>query len=208
MNFDFKIPYIELDPEDNLNKIYEIEGLCKITELSRQLRTFLNYKAATIKIRFNQTIFSRTHLKIDNTNEIDFRLKCTASNFISLLNQIKGKSVSYEIELKNKIMNFLENEADKNQIKKIMNLTKELFTSIHLLSEGDIYLNPLLFKLVLNLSQEACIVYKILKSWSSGFYEELSLNYGQLLNELNEILRENQKEKCNKHQNIEEGLKN
>ena len=47
-------PYIGSEYDDIFNDWYEIEGARKIKELSRQLRTFFNYKAEVIRYRFLQ----------------------------------------------------------------------------------------------------------------------------------------------------------
>ncbi len=209
MNFNFNSQYIEFDSEDIPYSIYEIEGVSKITELSRQLRTFLNYKAATIHYRFQPKTVSCCYQTKKSISEIEVKLKKITSKFINLLIQIKGNSVSYEIELKKKILGLLVNEDNKNQIKDLRNLTKKLFMIIHLLSEQEIYIYPLLLKFILNLSQEACIVYKILNKWASGYYDELRLNYAQLFNELKELIQTNQTYKNYKkeHRDLEVRLK-
>ncbi len=42
----------ESEFDETIGNLYEIEGLKKIKELSRQLRTFFNYKTEVIKVRF------------------------------------------------------------------------------------------------------------------------------------------------------------
>lgn len=188
MNFDFESPYIEFGSEDIPYSIYEIQGVKKISELSRQLRTFLNYKAAIIQYRFQPKVFPSYNYKINNLNENAAKLKVIASKFIKLLNQIKGARISYEVELKRRLFDLLVDKASSNQIKDIRNTTEQLFAIIHLLSEQEIHLDPFLLKFIINLSQEACIVYKILNDWASGYYDELRLNYSLLLDELNELV--------------------
>jgi hypothetical protein len=50
-----KDPYIERGYDEIFNDWYEIEGVQKIKELSRQLRTFFNYKAEIIRYRFRSS---------------------------------------------------------------------------------------------------------------------------------------------------------
>jgi len=61
-------PYIESEYDEIFNEWYEIEGIRKIRELSRQLRTFFNYKAEVIRYRFRSKIFPVKKCK--DTNRI------------------------------------------------------------------------------------------------------------------------------------------
>lgn len=206
MNFNFENLYIEYDSDEIPYSMYETYGINRIKELSRQLRTFLNYKAATIEYRFNPkkiTCYDKRQ------NEREVRFKQVTSKFIRLLDQIKGNGVSYEIELKRKTYDLVKDKVSKTQIIELKSITEQLFINIHLLSEQEIHLNPLLFKFILNLSQEACKVYSILNNWASGYYGELSLNYSLLHDELCELILSKQGENDvkRKSQILEEGLK-
>lgn len=159
MNFNFDSPYIEYDSDEIPYSMYETYGIKRIKELSRQLRTFLNYKAATMQYRFHPKTIP-CYDKRENGRESRFTQ--LASQFIKMLNQIKGNGLSYEVELKRKMLDLVIDKEGKTQIIELKSLTEQLFTNIHLLSEQEIHLNPLLLKFILNLSQEACKVYSIL----------------------------------------------
>ena len=193
MKLDFESPYIEFDSDDALYRNYEIQGVKKINELSRQLRTFLNYKAAIIKYRFQPNHSPKNHYKVYKLNENTAKLQKIASRFIELLNQLKGDGFSYKIGLRRKLLDLLVDKTAMHQIKGIRSITEQLFAIISLLSDQEIHLDPFLLKFIINLSQEACTVYKILNDWASGYYDELRLNYSQLFDELNNLLKTKQK---------------
>jgi len=209
MNFNFESPYIEYDSDDIPYSFYEIHGIKKIRKLSRQLRTFLNYKAATIQYRFHPKVIPCYYRVEKKFNEIEVKFKQLALKFIKLLTQIKGSGISYEVELQRKLLVLAVDNVSKKHVTELKCLTEQLFTKIHLLSEQEIHLDPLFLKFIINLSQEACVVFKILNNWASGYYDELGLNYSQLHNELNELIlsRQAQKSVIKKHQVLEEGLK-
>lgn len=48
--------YTESELDDLIDDIFEIEGVNRIKELSRQLRTFFNYKAELIQFRFQPDV--------------------------------------------------------------------------------------------------------------------------------------------------------
>jgi len=209
MNFNFESPYIEYDSDDIPYSFYETYGLNKIKELSRQLQTFLNYKAATIQYRFRPKktpCFDRVDIRY---KEIEVNFKHLASKFIKLLSQIRGNGISYEVELKRIMNNFNLDDKRKEFLRDLKCLTNDLFTSIHILSEQEIHLHPKLMKFIVNLTREACTVCKILNNWSSSFYDELRINYVQLHNELITLIPELQSENkiVKKHRILEEALK-
>ena len=209
MNFNFDNPYIEYDSDDKLYSFYEMQGVNKINELSRQLRSFLNYKAAIIQYRFctkNIPCYDRVDKKY---KEIEVNFKHLASKFIKLLSIFSGNRNSYEAELQRVVNNLVVDKKNKELISDLKTLTEKLFTSIHILSEQEIHLHPILLKFIINLTQEACKVNKILNHWASRYYEELRVNYVQLHNELIELIPERQAEKIfiKKYSILEEKLK-
>ncbi len=209
MNFNFEDPYIKYDADDIPYSLYKLHGVNKIRELSRQLRTFLNYKTATIQYRFRPKVITypdRLGIKYNQTKE---NLKHLASKFIKLLSTIRGNGVSYEDELKRLIISLSEDKIRKSLLTNLKDVTQKLFTTVHALSEQEIQLHPKFLKFIANLSQEACKVLKILNGWASGFYEELRVNYLQLHDELTLLIPEELAEKTatRKQRYLEEGIK-
>jgi len=185
MNFDLENPYIEFESEVIPYSLYEIYGVNKIKELSRQLRTFLNYKAATIQYKFcpkDLTCPDREDKKFKETKK---SFETVAFKFIKLLLKIKGTGVSYEAELKRLTVRFFltEDKICQKPLADLRDITQKLIINIHALSEQEIYLDPKLLKIIVNLAQDTCIVYKIINEWASEFYNELRVNYLQLYNE-------------------------
>ncbi|NVM44227.1 MAG: hypothetical protein HWN79_04865 [Candidatus Lokiarchaeota archaeon] len=210
MNFNFENLYIEYDTEDLPYSLYEIHGLNKIRELSRQLRTFINYKTATIKYRFRPKTINYLTAVNKKYGETKKKLKQIATEFIQVLTKIKGKGISYESELIRMLerVRLVEDMISNNLLTTLRETTQNLFITIHELSEGEIHLNPKFLKFTVNLTQEACTVSKILNNWASGFYEELRVNYLQLYDELAKLIPVKKAEKTVREQkSLEEGLK-
>ncbi|TES94371.1 MAG: hypothetical protein E3J90_12595 [Promethearchaeota archaeon] len=209
MNFDLENPYIEYDSDDIPYSLYEIHGVNKIRELSRQLRTFLNYKTAMIQYRFRPKTATYPDRVEEKYKETERSLKQLALKFIKLLANIRGNSFSYEIELERLVFNLAYDKIRKSLLTELKDVTQKLFTTIHALSEQEIHLHPKFLKFIANLTQEACIVFKILNNWASGFYEELRVNYVQLHDELTLLIPEEYAEKSTvrKHKSLEEGLR-
>ena len=209
MNFNFENPYIEYDSDDIPYSLYEIHGVNKIRELSRQLRTFLNYKTAMIQYRFRPKTATYPDRVDEKYKETERSLKQLASKFIKLLANIRGNGFSYEIELERLVFNLAYDKIRKSLLTELKYVTQKLFTTIHALSEQEIHLHPKFLKFIANLTQEACTVFKILNNWASGFYEELRVNYVQLHDELTVLIPEEYDEKSTvrKHKSLEEGLR-
>lgn len=209
MNFDLENPYIEYESDDIPYSLYEIHGVNKIRELSRQLRTFLNYKTAMIQYRFRPKTATYPDRVEEKYKETERSLKQLALKFIKLLANIRGNSFSYEIELERLVFNLAYDKIRKSLLTELKDVTQKLFTTIHALSEQEIHLHPKFLKFIANLTQEACIVFKILNNWASGFYEELRVNYVQLHDELTLLIPEEYAEKSTvrKHKSLEEGLR-
>lgn len=209
MNFDLENPYIEFESAEIPYSLYEIYGVSKINELSRQLRTFLNYKTATIQYRFcpkNLTCLDSEDKKFKETKK---SFEKVAFKFIKLLLKIKGTGVSYEVELKRlTVRSFLtEDKICQNLLADLRDITQKLFINFHTLSEQEIHLDPKLLKIIVNLAQDTCMVYKIINEWASEFYNELRVNYLQLYDELSLLIPEVEKGNIRIKKKLEEGLK-
>ena len=209
MNFDLENPYIEFESEVIPYSLYEIYGVNKIKELSRQLRTFLNFKAATIQYRFCPKDLTCPDREDKIFKETKKSFETVAFKFIKLLLKIKGTGVSYEAELKRLTVRFFltEDKICQKSLADLRDITQKLIINIHALSEQEIYLDPKLLKIIVNLAQDTCIVYKIINEWASEFYNELSVNYLQLYNELRIIIPEVEKDNIWTKKILEERLK-
>ncbi len=211
MNFDLENPYIEYESDDIPYSLYEIYGVSKIKELSRQLRTFLNYKITIIQYRFRPKNITFPDGEDKKYKEIKKSFKTLASKFINLLLKIRGCGVPYEIEVK-KLLDrviHMEDKMSGSLLADLKEITQKLFIKIHALSEHEMHLHPKLLKFIIKLTQEACSVIKSINNWASDFYEELRVNYLQLHDELTLLIPDEKTEKSNirKKQFLEEGLK-
>ena len=65
--------------------------------------------------------------------------------------------------------NFTGDKFSHDLLSDLGDITQKLFVSIHELSEQEIQLHPKFLKFTVNLSQEACIVFKILNKWASPY---------------------------------------
>ena len=89
--------YIEDSEYDGIfNDWYEIEGVRKIKELSRQLRTFFNYKTELIRYRFRST----PNLAENDTNTKYYsrkqEIESLTREFIIVLKKLKKNGQTLE----------------------------------------------------------------------------------------------------------------
>ena len=179
----FEDPYIESDYNEIFNKLYEVEGVRKIKELSRQLRTFFNYQSEVIRYRFR----SSTNL-IENTNTKFFiqkqKLESLSNEFIIILKNLKKPTQTIEEGIHSL---FFDN--DKTTIKNLSEITEKISILLHYFSEENIHYHPIFLKFITVLAQEIYSVKKCLNAEFSEFYEELEMNYYDLEGEMEILLQ-------------------
>jgi len=177
--------YIELEYEEIFSDWYEIEGARKIKELSRQLRTFFNYKAEVIRYRFQTSpIFTEK-----DANTLYYTQKQEIESFTReftiLLRKIKKNGLSLEQGIQS-----LFNDNCKTSLYKLSEISEKLSMLLHYFSEVSLHNHPRFLKFIVVLAQNMFLVKKCLNAQFSEFFEELELNYNGLEREL-EILLEN-----------------
>ena len=214
MNFDYNYPYIGYDSDDLPYELYDIYGLSKINELSRQLQTFLNFKQAIIHYRFRPENMNHSIKKDKKYKELKSDFKSLVSKFIKLLLEIKGNGSSYELEIKKLLIpEILNNDRRKKKILlNLKDITEKLFAKIHFLSDLDPHIHPKLVKFITNIIQTVIKVLKNFNNWALEYYEELRLNYSNLHNEIcllisDEQSERNEKNTVKKQRTLKEGLK-
>jgi len=169
---------------DNIfNDLYEIEGVRKIKELSRQLRTFFNYKTEVIRYRFRSNSNS-----LENETTTKFltqkqKVESTSHEFITLLKIVKKHGQTLEEGIRS-----LYYENNKSHIYKLSTLTEKLSILIHIFSEESIHDHPRFLKFIVVLVKNICLVKKCLHAQFSEFYGELEINYNNLEGELESLL--------------------
>ncbi len=176
-------PYLELESEELFLEWYKIEGVRNITELSRQVRTLLNYKTETIKYRFRSN--ENTSIKQTNTKFFNLKQKfeSLALRFIILLRSIKETARTLEEGIQSLLFH-----SEKSRLKMLEEITDQIFVQIHYFSEENLHDHPVFLRLLVKLTQEACLVKKCIITQSSKFFEELGKNYFNLEKELNILI--------------------
>ncbi len=177
--------YIESDYDDIINNWYEIEGVRKIEELSRQLRTFFNFKAKVIRYRFRSNLSL-----IENDINTKFftqkqKIETTSHKFITSLKKIKKNGQTLEQGIQS-----LYFQNYESQLKEISVISEKLSILLHYFSEERIYNHPKFLKFITILAQNICLVKKYLNAQFSEFYEELDMNYNCLERELEFLIEE------------------
>jgi hypothetical protein len=193
--------YIHSEYDEIFNNWYEIEGLRKIRELSRQLRTFFNYKAEVIRYRFHPSpILIKNYV---NTKFFSHKQKIEslAKDFITLLKNVKKSNQTVEEGIHSLFFN-----NNKAILQKLLDLTEKLFILIHYLSEESIYDHPKFLKFIMVLAQNTSLVKKCLNAQFSKFYEELEKNYNRLEGELEVLLEKEPTKPIRSKTQLEERL--
>lgn len=175
--------YVDSEYEDLFYDWYEIEGARKINELSRQLRTFFNYKMELTRFRFRSKSVSAEN----NTDTQLFmqkqKLDSLIHNLIIILNKLKRNSQTLEQGIQSL---FFEN--DPKQLMELTEIIEKLSAYLHIISEDKIHMNPKFLRFVAILAQNICMVKKCLNIQFKEFYGELEINYNNLERELEELL--------------------
>jgi len=176
-------PYIGSEYDDFFNIWYEIEGTNKIKELSRQLRTFFNYKAEVIRYRFRP----RPNHAENGTNTKFFsrkqEIESQTHEFVILLKEIKKNGQTLEQGIQSLFFN-----NNKIPLNKISEISEKLSILLHYFSEESVHDYPKLLKFNVILAQNICLVKKCLYAQFSEFFEELEINYKNLEGELENLI--------------------
>ena len=162
---------------------YEIEGARKIKELSRQLRTFFNYKTEVIRYRFRHSpnlVENDTNTKYYSRKQ---EIESLTREFIILLKKLKKNGQTLEQGIQS--LFFDNNKAPLNKLSEI---TEKLSTLLHYFSEESLYTHPKFLKFSVTLAQHLCLVKKCLNAQFSEFFEELEINYNNLEEELEDLI--------------------
>ncbi len=185
MTFDNEYPYIDHEFDDNFLGWYEIEGSVQITEHSRQIRTLLNFKCATIRYFYRKD----SEISINMQKSIFFKTKnefeLLGLQFIKVIKKVKAITGVLEdgIQIiKNNIVS--RNKNAKACLMELKNIIDKMFVKIHYFSEQDIHKFPRLLMVLIRVAHEACLVQRCLKQRFSEFYQELGENYYNLEKEL------------------------
>ena len=172
MSHNLQNPYFNNDFDEYIDDLYEIEGVRKIKELSRQLRTFFNYMAEVIRYRFRSNLSSPENGITTKFFTQKQRIESLSYEFIVMLKRIKKNGETLEEGIRSL---YLENK--KSWINELSVIIEEVSYLIHYFSEENIHKNLKFLKYIILLAQNICLVKKCLNVQFSAFYEELELNY-------------------------------
>jgi len=194
----YESPYLDDDIDDGILEWHSIEGVERIKELSRQLRTFLNYKTSMIYLRFSRSQncdpFHNRNMIIENERELNM----LTSHLLANLKEIgvdDGDIIGEKIQNLFDKIKTLPNEIDINRLKDIKSINKKIWELIHILSELEIHHHSRLFNRITNIACISCEIQSILFHPFSEFYYELKSNYLLLVKEISGFLRINYKNK-------------
>jgi len=176
-----ELSYLDYDDDDIFPNWYNIECVKTISDLSRQIRTLLNYRAAIIYHRLCSNDVSYDNNAIVKLQGKKEEFESLALKFLKLLNKLKDYG-----DVEDGYLHLLKfrNKSNSSFLKDLMNLTNQLFTFIHYFSEDNQFLRMSFLKVVMKIAQEACKTQMYLKKQQFEFFKELSENYKSLENEI------------------------
>ena len=176
MVYDENSPYLEYDLDEIISKLYEIDGTEKIAELSRQIRTLMNYKSIIIRIRFQ---YKKIPISLNQNQkfiEKKRKFEKLTQSFIQILKILKNDKKS---------INFYESNEDLRKI------IKKLFFKIHYFSEQRILVSSRFLNLIIKVVQEIFDILNLFDLQFDEFYKELKLNYVLLEKEIENLIQIN-----------------
>ena len=170
-------------------ELYSIEFLAQINELSRHLRSLLNYKNAVIRFRFLESTEVNETGK-DPILKWEGQLSSNFHQYANLLNMIEAKEgkIANKIQILIEKAKYLPNHFEINLLKKIKLIGSEIWKGLHILSEFEIHCHPHLLNKVINIAGILCSADSAFSSLFSDFFRELRLSYLQLQEELSGLL--------------------
>ena len=182
----YESPYLNYDDEDLLYEWYPIEGAERLNELSRQLRTFLNFKTSLIHLRFSKSEIISNRSDIENFNRRKDEVINSMLKLISLLKEIGiiDNNISERIQIILEKTSIIPQNADLFTVKEIKTLNHKIWNLVHVLSELEIYKSPKFFETIVNISSILCQISAPLFIPFKRFYNELKTNYLLLDDEL------------------------
>ncbi len=201
MSYNTEDPYFETEFEEIFNEWYEIEGVRKIKELSRQFRTFFNYKTEVIRYRFRSNLAPTENFTNTNFFTQKQKIESLTLEFITMLRKMKKTAQTLEQGIRSLFYN-----NNKSQFNQLSEITDQLFILIHYFSEESLHSHPKFLKFIILLAQDICMVKKCLYAQFSEFFEELEINYSNLEKELNILVERTLVEEKKFEKQLEEKL--
>jgi hypothetical protein len=162
----------------------------KITELSRQLKTYLNYRKSTILAICRGTENSLDINNIKSIQKWELEIYESYLIYISFLNENIGSIVDIKIKvllLAKKAFSF-PNSPEVTAFKNFLKCKIRLWELLHILSGLEIHTRPQSLKRILQILTNLCNDESKLNENIPEFYQQLRLNYRQLQQEYEQLL--------------------
>lgn len=169
-----------------------MEGSEMINELSRQLRTFLNYKFAIIHQRYSKSSLNNKETNNEKYTEHNKEFLRLVSEYLFLIKKI-GADEDCLAEKIQDIMekaNYHASDFKIEILKKVKILGGNIWKEIHILSEFE-QNNSTLLKVVFTTAKLLCNVESTFYFLFKDFYRELKKNYLDLEHEIASLLQSN-----------------
>ncbi len=169
-----------------------MEGSERIKELSRQLRTFLNFKFVLIRQRYSKS-------SIDNNKTISeiYTEQCKdfsklVSEYLLLIKKIGADEdcLAKKLHIIIEKVKFQANDSKIETLKRIKLLGGFIWKKIHILSECEQY-NSILLKIIIRTAKLLCNAESSFYFPFTDFYRELEKNYVDLEYEISNLLQSN-----------------
>jgi hypothetical protein len=185
-NHEDYITFFEESGNDYFFDWYSLEGSESLIELSRQFRTFFNYKYLIIRSKFSKI---NKPTKIANDDKI---ISCKnnifnlSSQLINLLNEIgvENGNIIDKIQILQQNIGIIPVEHDILLLKKIKILGEEIWENLHIISELELFYHPKLLKIAMSIANIVSSVKGAYNLILFDFFIELRRNYLQLEKEI------------------------
>jgi len=186
---------LEAEDDSDFLEWCSMEGSERISELSRQIRTFFNYKNIIIHLRYsrskNEPNYNVTAIVKKQEND----LTTLFFQYTPLMDIIGADERNFDDKIRNLMQKIIElpKNYEKDLLKKIKELGSKLWMKIHTLSELELHHYPRLLIAVVKISKILCSAESVFFWPFSCFYLELSRNYSQLEKEISSLIPSNEK---------------
>lgn len=189
--FDYELNYYDviLNITDN-----------KVTELSRQLETYLKYKKSTIHAISNDSQNSQDISINDSIQKWELELNKLYLEYSAFLEKYIGPKEDIKMKvmiLATKVHSFPDSPEARDFIR-CLKIKIKLWQVIHILSELEIHTRPQLLKHVIPMILKLCSYEAKTNENVPDFFQRLKFNYQQLEREYDQLLL-NKNEEQNKN---------
>ncbi|MFX0029096.1 MAG: hypothetical protein ACFE8B_07795 [Candidatus Hermodarchaeota archaeon] len=173
------------------------EGYEKLNELSRQLRTFLNYKYLIIHQIYSNPLLNTEHNEVPNISK---KFTGFGLEYINLMKILEANDMNLTQKINEIIQKakLSEKESEIEILKRLKILGKKIWKEIHVLSETEFY-NLNLLRIVIKIAKILCNAEIAYFYPFSKFYKELARNYLQLEEELIDLFNLDRENKLTKN---------